>query len=573
MSPNSHPNPSSQHADPSLWPDEWRTVPPTAIQRVTRLDAPTPPTPATSAKPDTRSPLSTPPLSSALAPSLSLSIREITQRIANQLRPLTQEGRRIVHAQWIKPNVSAGGKGFLAVTLVDTQDNSTYIEGFIWDRPIIDAVLKQGQEFGSNLADREGRCEVFLDVTIEVWTKKSKPYLKIHGLNAVGMKGLRQQQREATIAKLDQEGLLTRNATLPWARPGLRICCIAKKDSDGYRDALTIFKHSGFAFQVGVYNVAVQGVGAVPSILSAFTWIQEHAADFDVILLARGGGSELDLIAFDNYALARAVATCPIPVVTGLGHTADQSVCDLVSAKALATPTAAARFIVDRVLRMTEEHRVLTQRIHDRALQLIHRSQRAILAQRPRLIGHALSTVHRRQTRNTTQWHATIANARTLLHRHETRRHQHHHPIRLYAEKLIQRHRTRLDQHWRLARLAAPHAIAAKWTMLAVWRRAIPMAAIGHGITPAVRRLDRMRQRIHHAGTQAVQRASRRVHASHVQIQAMSPARYFALGLSYVTTSAGRLITQTRDVEAGETIRVHLQDGTLDATIQRKDPA
>ena len=63
------------------------------------------------------------------------------------------------------------------------------------------------------------------------------------------MNGLRQQQREATLKRLEQEGLLARNKALAWRRPTLRILCIGKRDSDGCRDALSILKRSGFGLR------------------------------------------------------------------------------------------------------------------------------------------------------------------------------------------------------------------------------------------------------------------------------------------------------------------------------------
>jgi hypothetical protein len=137
----------------------------------------------------------------------------------------------------------------LSVTLADTQDSTTAIDGFIWEAPDVDAMLKQGLAFGCDLSDREGRCEVVLEVTIDYWVKKAKPYLRILRLNQIGMKGLRQQQREAALKRLEQEGLLSRNKALSTARPALRILCIGKRDSDGCRDALAILTRSGFRFQ------------------------------------------------------------------------------------------------------------------------------------------------------------------------------------------------------------------------------------------------------------------------------------------------------------------------------------
>ena len=121
-----------------------------------------------------------------------LSIRAVAELIHERLRPLVTLGRQLVHAQWIRPGINTGARGFLSVTLADTHDNSASIEGFIWERAEVQALLQQGLAFGCDLSDREGRCEVMLEVTIDFWAKKAKPYLRIHGLNHVGMKGLRQ---------------------------------------------------------------------------------------------------------------------------------------------------------------------------------------------------------------------------------------------------------------------------------------------------------------------------------------------------------------------------------------------
>ena len=122
-------------------------------------------------------------------PSPPLSIRDIATLIQDRMRALTAFGPRIVHAQWLRPGINAGSRGFLSVTLADTQDSTVAIDGFIWERADTDAILKQGHTFGCDLSDREGRCEVMLEVTIDFWVKKAKPYLRIHRLNQIGMKG------------------------------------------------------------------------------------------------------------------------------------------------------------------------------------------------------------------------------------------------------------------------------------------------------------------------------------------------------------------------------------------------
>jgi hypothetical protein len=81
-----------------------------------------------------------------------LSIRAVAELIHERLRPLAALGRQLVHAQWIRPGINAGARGFLSVTLADTQDNSASIDGFIWDRAEVQALLQQGLAFGCDLS-------------------------------------------------------------------------------------------------------------------------------------------------------------------------------------------------------------------------------------------------------------------------------------------------------------------------------------------------------------------------------------------------------------------------------------
>jgi exodeoxyribonuclease VII large subunit len=500
-----------------------------------------------------------------------LSIRKVAELIHERLRPLAALGRQLVHAQWIRPGINAGARGFLSVTLADTQDNSASIDGFIWERAEVQALLQQGHAFGCDLSDREGRCEVMLEVTIDFWAKKTKPYLRIHGLNYVGMKGLRQQQREATLRRLEHEGLLTQNKTVPWRRPALRVLCIGKQDSDGCRDAITILGRSGFRFQWTIQNVAVQGVAAVPTLVQAFSEVGRRQADYDVVLLIRGGGSELDLLAYDEYAVAHAVACCPLPVVTGLGHTADHSVCDAVSAKALETPTAAARFLVDTVQGIQDRLRLSRDRVRAGALDQLHRCRRRLLAQRPHFVRHALSLVHLHQQRRASTWYAISRSLQSCLHRHRRLLQQCHQPVWLHARRVLQAHRTWLSEQFRTVMSGSPALIASHRVQLRVWQQALPLTAQTTLVGPMRLSLRELRQRVHHVGCETVRYAQGRLHRLHAHIQAASPDRYYALGLSYVTGADGSVVRRCSDVRVGNNLEIHLCDGSVLATVTRKD--
>jgi len=99
-----------------------------------------------------------------------------------------------------------------------------------------------------------------------------------------------------------------------------------------------------------VVPTTVQGADAPPAIAGAIAALTAPSAgDLDLVVLVRGGGSKADLAAFDTEAVARAVATCPLPVWTGIGHTGDESVADLVANRSCITPTECGRELALRV--------------------------------------------------------------------------------------------------------------------------------------------------------------------------------------------------------------------------------
>ena len=144
--------------------------------------------------------------------------------------------------------------------------------------------------------------------------------------------------------KLAGEGLFVdaRKRALPYL-PG-KIGLVTGNDAAAKRDVLTAVTTRFPAAHVVVAETYVQGPRAAAAMVAA---LQELCAEqVDVVVLARGGGSFDDLLPFSDERLVRAVAACPVPVVSAVGHEQDTPLCDLAADVRASTPTAAGRLVV-----------------------------------------------------------------------------------------------------------------------------------------------------------------------------------------------------------------------------------
>src|ERR1039458_3489129 len=148
------------------------------------------------------------------------------------------------------------------------------------------------------------------------------------------------KRREELIRRLVAEGLLEATRALPMTELPIRVGLVAARDTEGCNDFLGMLDASGLSFSVTLARAAVQGASAPAEVASAIATLGRRGVD--VICVVRGGGSQADLAAFDDEAVARAISSSPIPVLTGIGHTGDVAVADLVAHQAFRTPTACA---------------------------------------------------------------------------------------------------------------------------------------------------------------------------------------------------------------------------------------
>jgi exodeoxyribonuclease VII large subunit len=147
----------------------------------------------------------------------------------------------------------------------------------------------------------------------------------------------------------DGEKFTTINKQLSLPYVIKKIALITAPNSDGQRD----FKHElanndrNFTFIIDEYLTQIQGSGASDSIIFQLHKIENSNIDYDVIVVARGGGSQTDFSAFENYNLALKIANSNMPIITGIGHERNISIADMMSYTALKTPTKVANFIIE----------------------------------------------------------------------------------------------------------------------------------------------------------------------------------------------------------------------------------
>ena len=197
---------------------------------------------------------------------------------------------------------------------------------------------------GQELAEgHEIRCRCDLDF----YPPFGRLQLVVREVDPTFSLGLLARRRRETLAALEAAGLLELNKRLSLPAVPLRVALVTSADSAAYQDFVTTLGESGYGFQVLLVHAAVQGQAAEGELASALG--VAAGLDADCVALIRGGGSRTDLAVFDSRRVAEAVARCPLPVLTGLGHQTDQAIADMVAHTALKTPTKAAERLVERL--------------------------------------------------------------------------------------------------------------------------------------------------------------------------------------------------------------------------------
>ncbi|KGE86223.1 MAG: exodeoxyribonuclease VII large subunit [Phaeodactylibacter xiamenensis] len=251
-------------------------------------------------------------------------------------------------------NVSRGHRYLSLVQKAEGKDQIiAQSDAVLWQRQY----RKLERKLGASLIQilRSGTA-VLLRVSID-FSERYGLKLVVEDIDLAYTMGQLEQQRRATFERLKAEQLLSKNSNQKLPLVPQRLAVISSPTAAGLEDLMRQLEQNeyGYKFQVRVFPAAMQGQNAPLEVAAQIRSIQSLTRPYDVIIIARGGGARLDLAAFDDYELCVAVAECPIPVLTGIGHEIDEVLLDLVAHTALKTPTAVAEWLIDRAARFESQ--------------------------------------------------------------------------------------------------------------------------------------------------------------------------------------------------------------------------
>lgn len=177
-----------------------------------------------------------------------------------------------------------------------------------------------------------------------IYGKRGSYQFVVRDIRADG-EGLWRLAFERLKNKLAAEGLLDADRKRRLPRVPVRIGVVTSRSGAALRDVVAVVQRRAPWARVLIADCRVQGDGSAESIAGALDRLVRHGA-CDVIILTRGGGSVEDLWAFNEEVLARAIAACPVPTISAVGHEIDFTIADLVADFRAPTPSAAAETVV-----------------------------------------------------------------------------------------------------------------------------------------------------------------------------------------------------------------------------------
>jgi exodeoxyribonuclease VII large subunit len=393
------------------------------------------------------------------------------------------------------------------------------------ERAQVRCVFFKQQQRGMKFRPEDG-LKATVRGSVSVYEARGEYQIYVESLEPVG-RGALQVAFEQLKKNLEVEGLFdpARKKLLP--RLPSRIGLITSSTGAAVRDVVRILTRRFPNVHLTLYPVRVQGEGAAEEIAQALAHFNRKRSA-DVILLVRGGGSIEDLWAFNEEKVARAIAACAIPVISGVGHETDFTIADFVADVRASTPSAAAELVVQ------------TRREFDKHVADLQGSLESLVRYRLLELSRRVHELAGRRG---------FRRPLDLLRQRRQRADELTSRLALGLKARLETSRRRFTAaHLRIARFDFRAKIAA------LRRR---FEKLGNELGVSIERLLRLKR-------EHWQRLA-------LQLQERSPLKVLERGYAIATDAAGVVLRGADQVEVGDEVRVQLHRGRLDTEVKAKE--
>lgn len=313
-----------------------------------------------------------------------------------------------------------------------------------------------------------------------------------------------------------------------------------------------------------LWPVPVQGEGAAEKIAAAINGFCHAHPRPDVLIVARGGGSLEDLMAFNEEIVVRAAASCPIPLISAVGHETDTTLIDFAADRRAPTPTAAAEMAVPARADLVAdlEHKAarlvggLNRAVQDRRLRL-SRAERG-LPDLPTLVGGARQRLDDRAERLGLALPNLVERRRAALVAVERRLPD--------LPGLLRAQRQRVEERGVRLVLALPNLVAGRRSSVDLAGHKM-LACLRHAVGRIHNQANRVLGRLSDAPVRgSIREARARLEGTAARLESVSPLAVLARGYALVTDPAGHPLTSAGAVKPGARLTLQFADGSVRAT-------
>jgi len=269
------------------------------------------------------------------------------RQVVSSIRKTIEE--RYQSLYWVKVemhkmNLYPSGHAFPELLQKEDGKIVAQINGSIWKHNL----QKINQQFIAVLNEPMKEGSTMLMQVKVVFSETYGVSLQILDIDPSYTLGELQRERQETLLRLQKEGLLNLNQQVDFPLLPKRIAIISADTSKGLSDFMKVLNQNqfGYQFSTHLFFAYLQGDAAVDSISKQLQVIEQVKEHFDVVVIVRGGGGEVGLSCYNNYKLCRAIALCSLPVLTGIGHSTNLTVAEMIAFRNAITPTELADYLL-----------------------------------------------------------------------------------------------------------------------------------------------------------------------------------------------------------------------------------